>query len=166
MATSSWSWSTVVAMKSSRERLKFKVMEFERYKVRTEDGEAQARRTARRTACRLPNWCSITSQPGTRRTACGGLGMPVSAIILALMAIPAVLRQSAGRAFGQHADRHPDLCDLQQHDLGQPGMGGAGQAVVLGRRLGGACADARFLCCCCSTSGSSCSMPWRAEACV
>jgi len=65
---------------------KFKVMEFERYKVRTEDGEAKP-------SDRSPNRLPITELVlETSNRARGELlwriGMPVSAIILALMAIP------------------------------------------------------------------------------
>jgi lipopolysaccharide export system permease protein len=64
----------------------FKVMEFERYKVRTEDGEAKP-------SDRSPNRLPITELVlETSKQARGELlwriGMPVSAIILALMAIP------------------------------------------------------------------------------
>lgn len=64
----------------------FKVMEFERYKVRTEDGEAKP-------SDRSPNRLPITELVlETSNRARGELlwriGMPVSAIILALMAIP------------------------------------------------------------------------------
>lgn len=75
----------------------FKVMEFERYKVRTEDGEAKP-------SDRSPNRLPITELVlETNRQARGELlwriGMPVSAIILALMAIPlSYVNPRAGRS--------------------------------------------------------------------
>jgi len=75
----------------------FKVMEFERYKVRTEDGEAKP-------SDRSPNRLPITELVlETNRQARGELlwriGMPVSAIILALMAIPlSYINPRAGRS--------------------------------------------------------------------
>jgi lipopolysaccharide export system permease protein len=75
----------------------FKVMEFERYKVRTEDGEAKP-------SDRSPNRLPITELVlETSKQARGELlwriGMPVSAIILALMAIPlSYVNPRAGRS--------------------------------------------------------------------
>ena len=75
----------------------FKVMEFERYKVRTEDGEAKP-------SDRSPNRLPITELVlETSKQARGELlwriGMPVSAIILALLAIPlSYVNPRAGRS--------------------------------------------------------------------
>ncbi|QRM19117.1 LPS export ABC transporter permease LptF [Dechloromonas sp. TW-R-39-2] len=75
----------------------FKVMEFERYKVRTEDGEA-------RPADRSPNRLPITdllfddSAPA-RGELLWRIGVPVSALILALLAIPlSYVNPRAGRS--------------------------------------------------------------------
>jgi lipopolysaccharide export system permease protein len=75
----------------------FKVMEFERYKVRTEDGAAKP-------SDRSPNRLPITELVlETSKQARGELlwriGMPVSAIILALLAIPlSYVNPRAGRS--------------------------------------------------------------------
>ena len=75
----------------------FRIMEFERYKVRTEDGEAKPTE-------RSPNRMPITELVlETGNQARGELlwriGMPVSAIILALMAIPlSYVNPRAGRS--------------------------------------------------------------------
>lgn len=75
----------------------FKVMEFERYRVRTEDGEA-------RPAERSPNRLPITelvgdSSNGARGELLWRIGMPVSALILALLAIPlSYVNPRAGRS--------------------------------------------------------------------
>jgi len=75
----------------------FKVMEFERYKVRTEDGEA-------RPAERSPNRLPITdlvfdTSDSARGELLWRIGMPVSALILALMAIPlSYVNPRAGRS--------------------------------------------------------------------
>ena len=75
----------------------FKVMEFERYKVRTEDAEAKP-------SDRSPNRLPITELVlETSKQARGELlwriGMPVSAIILALLAIPlSYVNPRAGRS--------------------------------------------------------------------
>ena len=76
---------------------KFKIMEFERYKVRTEDGEPKP-------SDRSPNRLPITELVlETSNQARGELlwriGMPVSAIILALLAIPlSYVNPRAGRS--------------------------------------------------------------------
>ena len=75
----------------------FKVMEFERYKVRTEDGEAKP---TERSPSRLP----ITELVLDQSTQARGellwrIGLPVSAIVLALMAIPlSYVNPRAGRS--------------------------------------------------------------------
>ena len=75
----------------------FKVMEFERYRVRTEDGEA-------RPAENSPNRMPITELVGDRSNQARGellwrIGMPVSALILALLAIPlSYVNPRAGRS--------------------------------------------------------------------
>ena len=75
----------------------FKVMEFERYKVRTEDGVAQP---AERSPSRLP----INELLADERTEARGellwrIGMPVSALVLALLAIPlSYVNPRAGRS--------------------------------------------------------------------
>jgi lipopolysaccharide export system permease protein len=75
----------------------FKVMEFERYKVRTEDGEAKPSE-------RLPNRMPITElvlddSNSARGELLWRIGMPVSALILALLAIPlSYVNPRAGRS--------------------------------------------------------------------
>ncbi len=75
----------------------FRVMEFERYKVRTQDGEA-------RPTERSPNRMPITElvldhSHQARGELLWRIGMPVSAIILALMAIPlSYVNPRAGRS--------------------------------------------------------------------
>jgi len=75
----------------------FKVMEFERYKVRTEDGEAKPTE-------RSPNRLPITELVFEDSNQARGellwrIGMPVSAIILALLAIPlSFVNPRAGRS--------------------------------------------------------------------
>ena len=75
----------------------FKIMEFERYKVRTEDGEA-------RPSDRSPNRLPITEllledTNQARGELVWRIGMPVSAIILALLAIPlSYVNPRAGRS--------------------------------------------------------------------
>ena len=76
---------------------RFKVMDFERYKVRTEDGEIKP---GERSPSRLPLTELVRE---TSKQARGELlwriGMPVSAIILALMAIPlSYVNPRAGRS--------------------------------------------------------------------
>ncbi len=75
----------------------FKVMEFERYKVRTEDGEAKPSE-------RLPNRMPITELVLDDGNSARGellwrIGMPVSALVLALLAIPlSYVNPRAGRS--------------------------------------------------------------------
>jgi lipopolysaccharide export system permease protein len=75
----------------------FKVMEFERYRVRTEDGEAKP-------AERSPNRLPITELVFEDSNQARGellwrIGMPVSALILALLAIPlSYVNPRAGRS--------------------------------------------------------------------
>lgn len=75
----------------------FKVMEFERYKVRTEDGEAKP---TERSPNRLPITELILEDSNQARgELLWRIGMPVSAIILALMAIPlSYVNPRAGRS--------------------------------------------------------------------
>jgi lipopolysaccharide export system permease protein len=75
----------------------FKIMEFERYKVRTQDGEAKP---AERSPSRLPfdELLAETSAPA-RAELLWRIGAPVSAILLALMAIPlSFVNPRAGRS--------------------------------------------------------------------
>lgn len=75
----------------------FRVMEFERYRVRTEDGEAQP-------AERLPNRMSMAElladdSPRARGELLWRIGLPVSALVLALLAIPlSYVNPRAGRS--------------------------------------------------------------------
>lgn len=75
----------------------FKVMEFERYRVRTEDGEAKPTE-------RLPNRMPITelladSSNKARGELLWRIGTPISALILALLAIPlSYVNPRAGRS--------------------------------------------------------------------
>ncbi|WP_374276854.1 LPS export ABC transporter permease LptF [Azonexus sp.] len=75
----------------------FKVMEFERYRVRTEDGEAKP-------AEQLPNRMPITelladSSDRARGELLWRIGTPISALILALLAIPlSYVNPRAGRS--------------------------------------------------------------------
>jgi len=75
----------------------FKVMEFERYRVRTEDGEAKPTE-------RLPNRMPITELLADPSNKARGellwrIGTPVSALILALLAIPlSYVNPRAGRS--------------------------------------------------------------------
>lgn len=75
----------------------FKVMEFERYRVRTEDGEA---RPAERSPNRLPiNELVFEDSNQARGELLWRIGMPVSALILALLAIPlSYVNPRAGRS--------------------------------------------------------------------
>lgn len=75
----------------------FKVMEFERYRVRTEDGEA---RPAERSPNRLPiNELVLDDSPQARGELLWRIGMPVSALILAFLAIPlSFVNPRAGRS--------------------------------------------------------------------
>ena len=75
----------------------FKIMEFERYKVRTQDGEAKP---AERSPSRLPLDELITeTSVQARAELLWRIGAPVSAIILALMAIPlSFVNPRAGRS--------------------------------------------------------------------
>ncbi len=75
----------------------FKVMEFERYKVRTEDGQAKP---AERSPNRLPiTELVLDDSNQARGELLWRIGMPVSAIILALMAIPlSYVNPRAGRS--------------------------------------------------------------------
>lgn len=75
----------------------FKVMEFERYKVRTADGEAKP---AERSPNRLPiTELVLEDSNQARGELLWRIGMPVSAIILALMAIPlSYVNPRAGRS--------------------------------------------------------------------
>ena len=75
----------------------FKIMEFERYKVRTQDGEAKP---AERSPSRMPldELLAETSRQA-RAELLWRIGAPVSAIILALMAIPlSFVNPRAGRS--------------------------------------------------------------------
>lgn len=75
----------------------FKVMEFERYRVRTEDSEAKP-------AERLPNRLPLTelvldASNEARGELLWRIGMPVSAVVLALLAIPlSYVNPRAGRS--------------------------------------------------------------------
>lgn len=75
----------------------FRVMEFERYKVRTEDGEAKP---TERSPNRLPiTELVLETSNQARGELLWRIGMPVSAIILALMAIPlSYVNPRAGRS--------------------------------------------------------------------
>lgn len=75
----------------------FKVMEFERYKVRTEDGEAKP---TERSPSRLPITELVLDQSNQARgELLWRIGLPVSAIVLALMAIPlSYVNPRAGRS--------------------------------------------------------------------
>lgn len=75
----------------------FKVMEFERYRVRTEDAEA---RPAERSPNRLPiNELILEDSPQARGELLWRIGMPVSALILAFLAIPlSFVNPRAGRS--------------------------------------------------------------------
>lgn len=75
----------------------FKVMEFERYRVRTLDGEAKP---AERSPNRLPiNELVLESSNQARGELLWRIGMPVSALILALLAIPlSYVNPRAGRS--------------------------------------------------------------------
>jgi lipopolysaccharide export system permease protein len=75
----------------------FKVMEFERYKVRTEDGESKP---TERSPNRLPFTELIMEDNNPARgELLWRIGMPVSAIILALLAIPlSYVNPRAGRS--------------------------------------------------------------------
>ena len=75
----------------------FRIMEFERYKVRTQDGQA---RPAERSPNRLPlNELLLDNSKPARGELLWRIGMPVSAIILALMAIPlSYINPRAGRS--------------------------------------------------------------------
>ena len=75
----------------------FKIMAFERYKVRMEDGEVQP---ADRSPSRLPiNELVLDSSPQARAELLWRIGMPVSALILALLAIPlSYVNPRAGRS--------------------------------------------------------------------
>lgn len=75
----------------------FKVMEFERYRVRTEDGVA---RPAERSPNRLPlDELLLDNSPQARGELLWRIGMPVSALILALLAIPlSYVNPRAGRS--------------------------------------------------------------------
>lgn len=75
----------------------FKVMEFERYKVRTEDGEA---RPSERSPNRLPiNELILETSLAAQGELLWRIGMPVSALILALLAIPlSFVNPRAGRS--------------------------------------------------------------------
>jgi lipopolysaccharide export system permease protein len=71
----------------------FKVMDFERYKVRTEDAEVKP---GERSPSRLPLGELVRE---TSKQALWRIGMPVSAVILALMAIPlSYVNPRAGRS--------------------------------------------------------------------
>jgi lipopolysaccharide export system permease protein len=75
----------------------FKVMTFERYRVRNEDAEAKP-------TDRLPNRIPVTElifddSPGARGELLWRIGMPVSALVLALLAIPlSYVNPRAGRS--------------------------------------------------------------------
>ncbi len=75
----------------------FKVMEFERYKVRTEDGESKP---TERSPNRLPfTELVMEDNNPARGELLWRIGMPVSAIILALLAIPlSYVNPRAGRS--------------------------------------------------------------------
>lgn len=75
----------------------FKIMEFERYKVRTQDGEAKP---AARSPSRLPiNELFFETANDARGELVRRIGFPVSAIILALLAIPlSYVNPRAGRS--------------------------------------------------------------------
>ena len=75
----------------------FKVMEFERYKVRTEDGQAKP---TERSPSRLPITELVLDQSNQARgELLWRIGLPVSAIVLALMAIPlSYVNPRAGRS--------------------------------------------------------------------
>ena len=75
----------------------FKVMEFERYKVRTEDGEVKP---MERSPSRLPITELVLDQSNQARgELLWRIGLPVSAIVLALMAIPlSYVNPRAGRS--------------------------------------------------------------------
>lgn len=75
----------------------FKVMEFERYRVRAEDGEAKP---AERSPNRLPlTELLLDGSSQARGELLWRIGMPVSALILALMAIPlSYVNPRAGRS--------------------------------------------------------------------
>ena len=75
----------------------FKVMEFERYRVRTEDGEAKP---AERLPNRLPFDELLTEDSNKARgELLWRIGMPLSAVILALLAIPlSFVNPRAGRS--------------------------------------------------------------------
>ena len=72
-------------------------MEFERYKVRTEDGEAKP---TERSPSRLPITELVLDQSNQARgELLWRIGLPVSAIVLALMAIPlSYVNPRAGRS--------------------------------------------------------------------
>ena len=76
---------------------RFKVMDFERYKVRTEDGEVKPEE---RSPSRLPLTELVRETSNQARgELLWRIGMPVSAIILALMAIPlSYVNPRAGRS--------------------------------------------------------------------
>jgi lipopolysaccharide export system permease protein len=75
----------------------FKVMEFERYKVRTEDAQAKP---SDRSPSRLPiTELVLETSNQARGELLWRIGMPISAIILALMAIPlSYVNPRAGRS--------------------------------------------------------------------
>ncbi len=75
----------------------FKVMEFERYKVRTEDGQAKP---SERSPNRLPlDELILDDSKQARGELLWRIGMPVSALILALLAIPlSYVNPRAGRS--------------------------------------------------------------------
>lgn len=75
----------------------FKVMEFQRYKVRTQDGEAKP---AERSPNRLPiNELILDDSNQARGELLWRIGLPVSALILALLAIPlSYVNPRAGRS--------------------------------------------------------------------
>ncbi len=75
----------------------FRVMEFERYRVRTEDGEVKP---TERSVNRLPMLDLITQDDNTARgELLWRIGMPISAIILSLLAIPlSYINPRAGRS--------------------------------------------------------------------
>jgi lipopolysaccharide export system permease protein len=75
----------------------FKVMEFQRYKVRTQDGEAKP---AERSPNRLPiTELVLDNSNQARGELLWRIGLPISALILALLAIPlSFVNPRAGRS--------------------------------------------------------------------
>jgi len=66
--------------------LDFKIMNFERYAVKIESRGTQAEKPRRR---RCPRSGSSSRRPTvTWRSCCGRIGLPISAFVLALLAIP------------------------------------------------------------------------------